>query len=55
MKSIVKAIRIKFCKGVKPETSNFSEFFRNASSGEKKQVFADVARKASADQKCFMN
>lgn len=30
--------------------SEFSRFFREASSGEKKKVFMDVARKASADQ-----
>ena len=32
-------------------TSEFSRFFREASSGEKKRVFMDVARKASADQR----
>ena len=31
-------------------SSEFSRFFREASSGEKKKVFMDVARKASADQ-----
>jgi len=31
-------------------SSEFSRFFREASSGEKKRVFLDVARKASADQ-----
>ena len=39
----------------KQETSNenstaFSRFFREASSREKKKVFLEVARKASADQ-----
>ncbi len=32
------------------KSSEFSRFFRDASSGEKKRVFMDVARKASADQ-----
>ena len=32
-------------------TSDFSRFFREASSGEKKRVFMEVARKASADQR----
>ncbi|MHB8860532.1 MAG: hypothetical protein ACYC48_02235 [Minisyncoccota bacterium] len=32
-------------------SSEFSRFFREASSREKKKVFMDVARKASADQK----
>jgi len=31
-------------------SSEFSRFFREASSREKKRVFLDVARKASADQ-----
>ena len=35
-------------KGV---SSEFSRFFREASSGEKKKVFLDVAKKASADQR----
>lgn len=30
--------------------SEFSRFFREASSSERKKVFMDVARKASADQ-----
>ncbi len=33
------------------ESSEFSRFFREASSREKKRVFISVARKASADQK----
>lgn len=32
-------------------SSEFSRFFRTASSREKKKVFMDVARKASADQR----
>lgn len=31
--------------------SDFSEFIREASSGEKKKVFMDVLRKATEDQK----
>lgn len=34
----------------KDTSSEFSRFFRDASSREKKKVFLDVARKASADQ-----
>jgi hypothetical protein len=44
-----------FLEGIKGKkvtsTSDFSRFFREASSGEKKKVFMDVARKASADQR----
>lgn len=32
-------------------SSEFSRFFRNASSREKKKVFMDVARKASEEQR----
>jgi hypothetical protein len=42
-------------KSAKLTSSEFSDFFRKASSGEKKRVFSDVARKASAEQKCYMN
>lgn len=35
----------------KGESSEFSRFFREASSGEKKKVFMEVARKASEDQR----
>ena len=35
-------------------SSEFSRFFREASSGEKKKVFMDVARKASEDQRKVM-
>ncbi len=38
-------------KDEKKETSSsFSEFFRKASSREKKKVFLDVAKKASKEQ-----
>ncbi len=37
-------------KAQKKESSDFSRFFRDASSKEKKRVFLEVARKASADQ-----
>ena len=36
------------------QTSEFSRFFREASSKEKKRVFMDVARKASEDQRKIM-
>lgn len=32
-------------------SSEFSRFIREASSGEKKKVFMEVAKKASADQR----
>jgi len=35
----------------KSATSDFSVFFREASSGEKKRVFKDVALKAIEDQR----
>ena len=38
-------------KAPKAQTSDFSTFFRKASSSEKKRVFKEVARKASEDQK----
>ncbi len=34
----------------KDTSSEFSKFFRKASSGEKKKVFLDVAKKASEEQ-----
>lgn len=37
-------------KTSKENSSEFSRFFREASSREKKKVFLEVARKASADQ-----
>lgn len=39
----------------KPSSSPFSDFFRKASSQEKKRVFLDVAQKASAEQNCYLN
>ncbi len=36
---------------VASKSGEFSRFFREASSREKKKVFMDVARKASADQR----
>jgi hypothetical protein len=40
-----------FGKNNAKDSSDFSHFFRNASSGEKKRVFMDVARKASKEQR----
>jgi hypothetical protein len=42
-----------FKKSTPPKTgsSEFSDFFRHASSGKKKAVFMDIARKASTDQR----
>ncbi len=37
--------------GAETGSSDFSVFFRTASAGEKKKVFMEVARKASADQR----
>lgn len=39
----------------KKQTSEFSRFFREASSSEKKRVFLDVARRASEDQRKIMD
>jgi len=36
------------------KSSDFSKFFREASSGEKKKVFLDVAKKASEEQREVM-
>ena len=41
-------------KAEKPSSSEFSDFFRKASSAEKKRVFSDVARKASETQRAYM-
>jgi len=44
--------KFKFSKKTSEDpSSEFSRFFRNASSGEKRKVFMDVAQKASADQR----
>ena len=40
-----------FRKASPAPSSEFSRFFREASSREKKKVYMEVARKASADQK----
>ncbi|MFA5763962.1 MAG: hypothetical protein WCX27_03120 [Candidatus Paceibacterota bacterium] len=47
-----KAIFSKFVDGAKKDntSSAFSRFFREASSGEKKKVFLDVAKRASREQ-----
>lgn len=44
----------KLVKAEKPSSSDFSDFFRKASSGEKKRVFNDVARRASEAQRAYM-
>jgi hypothetical protein len=50
MDHILGSIKL-FGRGSNPQTSSeFSRFFRNASSGEKKKVFMEVAKKASKDQ-----
>lgn len=41
-------------KGKKPSSSDFSDFFRKASSRERKRVFLDVAKKASKEQRVYM-
>ncbi len=44
--------KFKFGKKVSEDhSSEFSRFFRTASSGEKKKVFMEIARKASEDQR----
>jgi len=37
------------------ESTSFSEFIRNASSGEKKRVYSVVLRKATARQAAIIN
>lgn len=36
-------------------SSEFSRFFREASSGERKKVFSEAARRASEDQRKILN
>jgi hypothetical protein len=36
------------------KSSDFSKFFREASSGEKKKVFLDMAKRASKEQRELM-
>jgi len=44
--------KLKFGKKTDEDSSSeFSRFFRTASSGEKKRVFIEIARKASEDQR----
>ena len=38
----------------KPSSSDFSDFFRKASSAEKKRVFTDVARAAAKTQRTYI-
>ena len=40
--------------GKEDKSSDFSKFFRGASSGEKKKVFLDVAKRASKEQREVM-
>jgi len=48
--------RLKFGKKKDEDNSSeFSRFFRTASSGEKKRVFMEIARKASEDQRKIFN
>jgi hypothetical protein len=49
IKYLISIIINKGKKGDK--SSNFSKFFREASSREKKKVFLDVAKKASKEQR----
>ena len=39
----------------KKKDTEFSRFFREASSGEKKKVFKEVIRKATEDQRKVLN
>jgi hypothetical protein len=39
----------------KKKDSEFSRFFREASSGEKKKVFKEVIRRATEDQRKILN
>jgi predicted CopG family antitoxin len=41
--------------GKKKKDSEFSEFIREASSGEKKKVLMDVLKRATEDQKKIMD
>ncbi len=48
--------KIKEMLGFKPKTptTDFSNFFQNASSGEKKKLILEVAKKANAEQKAVV-
>ena len=45
---------IKLSKKEKPTSSPFSDFFRKASSAEKKRVFTEVAREATKAQQAYL-
>lgn len=42
---------LSFLRSNKKQDSEFSKFFRKASSGEKKKVFTEVIRRATEDQR----
>ena len=46
---------LKFLISKNKKDTEFSRFFREASSGEKKKVFKEVIRKATEDQKKILN
>ena len=54
MFSIFKSVK-KITKHEKPPSSEFSDFFRKASSAKKKQVFNDVAKEATKTQQAYMH
>lgn len=47
---MISALISRFTSKSKDTSSEFSKFFREASSREKKKVFMEVAREASAEQ-----
>lgn len=49
--ALLKFFGLKKTSASKAYSSEFSRFFREASSKEKKKVFLDVAKRASADQR----
>jgi hypothetical protein len=51
--SKIKAIFKKIPKDEEPRT-DFSEFFFNATSGEKKKLMTEVIREANSDQKALI-
>ena len=46
---------LNFLTSNKKKDTEFSRFFREASSGEKKKVFKEVIRKATEDQRKILN
>ena len=46
---------VKIDKKDRPTSSPFADFFRKASSQDKKEVFIGVAKKASAEQRLYSN